>query len=309
MALSTCSGAAGPQGKEEARHGTPGFPIASYEDDVFRSAVPWHWQEEWEWILVTRGSLEICLENTRLPLRQGESIFLNSGVLHSVQPSPGGPSVLHSVVFHPRLIGGSLDSVFWQKLVQPFQQPTAPRFILLGPASGWQQESIHCLQEAWDVLAAEDEDFENRVRYQLSRGLGLLRRHFPVKAQQPFTQEQTAAQRVKTMLRFLQEHFSEEVTLEQIAASASVSESSCLRCFRQVLGTTPIQYLRHFRIEKAAELLLTTNQTAGEVGMACGFSDISYFTRIFRELKGCTPGDFRRQAHYSPKAFSPSLTS
>ena len=50
-----------------------------------------------------------------------------------------------------------------------------------------------------------------------------------------------------------------------------------------------------YRIEKAAGLLLSTEKKAGEIATACGFSDISYFTRRFREINGCTPLEYRKE--------------
>ena len=60
-------------------------------------------------------------------------------------------------------------------------------------------------------------------------------------------QEQIAAERMKQMLRFVEEHYAEELTVERIAASVALSESACLRSFRQMLGITPIQYVKQFR--------------------------------------------------------------
>ena len=97
------------------------------------------------------------------------------------------------------------------------------------------------------------------------------------------------------MLQYIQAHYSEELTLEQIAASAAVSKSMCLRYFRQIIDTTPIRYLLQYRIEKAAGLLLSTEKKVGEIATVCGFSDISYFTRRFREINGCTPLEYRKE--------------
>ncbi len=108
-------------------------------------------------------------------------------------------------------------------------------------------------------------------------------------------QEQVAAQRMKQMLRFVEEHYAEELTVERIADSVALSESACLRSFRQLLGTTPIQYVKQYRIEKAAGLLLTTRLRTGEIGAECGFTDLSYFTKTFREIKHCTPKEYRQR--------------
>ena len=56
-----------------------------------------------------------------------------------------------------------------------------------------------------------------------------------------------------------------------------------------------IRYLLRYRIEKAAGLLLSTEKKAGEIATICGFSDISYFTRRFREINGCTPLEYRKE--------------
>ena len=72
-----------------------------------------------------------------------------------------------------------------------------------------------------------------------------------------------------------------------------LSESECLRCFRSSIGMPPIQYVKRYRVQKAAELLTSTDQKIAEIGAQCGFQDTSYFTRTFREIKGVTPGEYR----------------
>ena len=59
------------------------------------------------------------------------------------------------------------------------------------------------------------------------------------------------------------------------------------------LGITPIQYVKQYRVEKAAELLRSTRLKTGEIGAECGFTDGSYFIKIFREIKHCTPKEYR----------------
>lgn len=60
-------------------------------------------------------------------------------------------------------------------------------------------------------------------------------------------------------------------------------------------GSSPIQYVKQVRIERAAELLETTNQKISEVGAECGFQEMSYFAKVFWEIKGCTPKEYRRR--------------
>ena len=295
MALQiSCKVVAAADGKELVQHGSTLFPIACYAEDLAVDSVSWHWHEDYEFVLATRGVVYVDVNKTRLRLTEGEGVFINSGALHTVEPARDGPSFIHSGVFHPRLVGG-MDTVFWQKLNRPMLQPGAPVFFLLNGAVPWQRDVLACLRDAWQEVGDEPFDFENRARYHLSLALRLLGSQCIAGKTKVSQQEQIAAERMKQMLRFVEEHYAEELTVEKIAGCVALSESACLCSFRQLLGTTPIQYVKQFRVEKAAELLRSTRLKTGEIGAECGFADGSYFIKTFRELKHCTPMEYRQR--------------
>ena len=279
------------EGRELVQHGSALFPIACYAEDLASYSVAWHWHEEFEYILTIQGPLHVDVNKTRLTLQTGQGIFLNSGALHSVEHAEG-TALLHSGVFQPRLVGG-MDTIFWQKLIRPLLQPGAPAFFLLDEAVPWQKQVLVFLRDAWKEVADEPFDYENRVRYHLSAALRLLSTQCVGGKTKVSEQEQIASERMKRMLRYVEEHYAEELTVEKIAACVALSESACLRSFRQLLGITPIQYVKQFRVEKAAELLRSTRLKTGEIGLECGFSDGSYFIKTFREIKHCTPREYR----------------
>ena len=269
------------EGRELVQHGSALFPIACYAEDVKSYSVAWHWHEEFEFILAVKGPLTVDVNKTQLVLRTGQGVFINSGVLHAVEQAESGNALLHSGVFHPRLVGG-MDTIFWQKRIRPLLQPGAPAFFLLDSGTAWQREALACLQDAWQAVADEPPDYENEARYRLTTVLRLLGAQCEEGGVKVSQQEQIAAERMKQMLRFVEEHYAEELTVERIAACVALSESACLRSFRQLLGITPIQYVKQFRVEKAAERLRSTRLRTGEIGAECGFADGSYFIKTFR---------------------------
>lgn len=279
------------EGRELVQHGSALFPIACYAEDLTSYSVAWHWHEEFEYILAMQGPLQVDVNKTRLTLQTGQGVFLNSGALHSVEQAEH-TALLHSGVFQPRLVGG-MDTIFWQKLIRPLLQPGAPAFFLLDEAVPWQKQVLAYLRDAWKEVADEPFDYENRVRYHLSAALRLLSTQCVGGKTKVSEQEQIASERMKQMLRYVEEHYAEELTVEKIAGCVALSESACLRSFRQLLGITPIQYVKQFRVEKAAELLRSTRLKTGEIGLECGFSDGSYFIKTFREIKHCTPREYR----------------
>lgn len=283
-------------GRELIAHGSVQFPVACYENDMSEKTVPWHWHDDWEVIAVEKGAAMFAAGSDRYVIREGQGLFINGGVLHGIWDMENSGCRFISIVYHPRLVGGSADSIFWQRYAQPILSDAGLRGICLNGDESWHGAALRHIRTAWLAVADEWEAYELEARDALSRLLFLILKNRPVKARGPSRKEQRSAERIKDMLNYIQAHYSEELNVRQIAESGMVSESECLRCFHQVISTTPLQYVRQFRLQKAAELLEETDGTVAEVGAECGFPDTSYFIKSFRRWKGCTPGEYRRQS-------------
>lgn len=300
MALSICEPiATDPQGRELVEHGTALFPVACYHDNISEIAVAWHWHDELEALVVETGTARVAVNGTDCTVRQGEGIFINAGALHGVWPAGEEVCRLRSVVFHPRLVGGGVDSMIWQKYLEPLLTDPCRPFVYFPGVSGWERDACSAIQAAWQACASEQEGFEFAVRERLSQLIFLLSQHGPAAGKRPSEKALRDGGRIKAMLQYIQAHYAEELTLTKIAQSANLSANECLRCFRSMIGSTPIRYVKQVRIQKAAELLTSTDRKISDIGGACGFQEMSYFAKSFRELKGCTPGDFRKSGKAS----------
>lgn len=293
MAIGICDVITDPMGRELKAHGTAQFPVSCYGGSLVEHPVPWHWHDELEAVFVDRGSAVFSIDGARCVLHAGQGIFINAGALHETN-SADALCQMHSIVFHPRFVGGSRDSVFWQNYLQPMLSASALRYIPLDGADPWSQEAAEQIEAAWQACVSESPGFEFQVRSALSWLIYLLSSHRPAASAALPERLRRSGERVKVMLQFIQSRYEEELTTAQIAGSALVSESECLRCFRAVLSTTPIQYLRQFRIQKASELLENTNTKISEIGARCGFQEMGYFARTFRAFRGCTPSEYRQ---------------
>lgn len=96
------------------------------------------------------------------------------------------------------------------------------------------------------------------------------------------------------MLLYLEEHFAENITNSDIASAAYISNTECMRCFKNVLHTTPNKYLRQLRLQKAERLPMTTLLKVEKIGELCGFHEMSYFARQFSAEYGATPLAYRK---------------
>lgn len=291
-----CSSATDGRNRELVRHGAPPFPLACYwHDGETVNRVPWHWHEELETVLVKAGRAVVFVEGERRKLGPGEGCFIAAGALHNARREGEEPLDLHSMVFHPRLVGGGVESVFWQNYLQPLLAEGANRCVWLSEGVPWEREALEAMEAAWRACGEEPPGFEFLAREGLSRLVFLLSAHRPAVKKGPSEKALRDGERIKAMLRFVQEHYHEELTAARIAGSAALSESECLRCFRSMVGTTPMQYVKQFRVQRAAELLESTEEKVAAVGAACGFQEMSYFARTFRALKGKPPSRYRAE--------------
>ncbi len=294
MAIHPCIFSVDESGRELVAHGTTAFPIACYHDVFRESDVPWHWHQELETAVITAGSCTVAAGNQKFTLRAGQGFFINSGILHGAWDVAQTGCELHSLVFHSRLVGGSLDSVFHQEYVQPILDHPGLEIVLLSPDVPWQASALEAIAEAWSLCQQEEDGYVFGVRSALSRLIWRLHSHMPLQPARSQGKANRDAERIKAMLSFIHANFGTGLTTRTIAASAMVSESECLRCFRKTIGTTPIQYVKQYRIQQAAQLLSATNDKIADIAVQCGFQDMSYFTRAFREYKNCTPTEYRK---------------
>ena len=101
--------------------------------------------------------------------------------------------------------------------------------------------------------------------------------------------------KIKRMMVHIHEHYSEKISIPELAEVAFLSERECYRAFRNHLHMTPVEYIKSYRIQRARQMLADTQTPITEIGYACGLGNPSYFGRIFRELTGYTPLEYRRK--------------
>lgn len=281
---------------ETGTHGTPEFPVALYLDDVTTKYVNWHWHEEFEAGYVTDGCVTVSCGNRKYQLTEGDVFFVNSSVLHAMHnTTPSRPAVFRSVAFAGSVIGGAAGSVFSRKYLLPILHGAACRDFVIRAGEGQHAEILAILRRVWDEVSLEAEDHELTVRSELSRLFACILKRMPNadgtdRSAPQYVQEN----RVRQLLDYIHANYRQCLTLETLAQATAVSKTEVMRCFRQIIGQSPIQYLKTYRLQRAAYLLTHTDHAIGQIGLECGFEDGSYFTRSFHAMFHCTPQDYRK---------------
>ncbi|HEY3290405.1 MAG TPA: AraC family transcriptional regulator [Anaerolineae bacterium] len=95
-------------------------------------------------------------------------------------------------------------------------------------------------------------------------------------------------------IQHMQAHLHEDISRDDIAAIACLSPSHFSRVIKQVYGQSFTELLTQMRVDRAREMLVRTEKSLIQICLECGFSDQSYFTKVFQKTTGKPPGEFRR---------------
>ena len=104
--------------------------------------------------------------------------------------------------------------------------------------------------------------------------------------------------RIRQVLEYIHENLYREITLEELYSQSGLQKTAFIQLFRQVTGTTPLQYIIRQRLENARELLTESNLSVSQIAEQCGFSDPFYFSRCFSKHYGHSPREYRSARTY-----------
>ena len=104
--------------------------------------------------------------------------------------------------------------------------------------------------------------------------------------------------RVRRSLRVMQEQYTEDTGIDDLAREVGLSRPHFFKLFKMQTGITPNLYLNTLRAEHAIDDLMTSSQSVTEIGLNLGFSSQASFTRFFTSNVGIPPTDYRRVAHF-----------
>ena len=165
--------------------------------------------------------------------------------------------------------------------------------IAFSPDNPEHTKILKLLRESF-TLSEKDAGYELKLRSKLSEIWFLL---FEL-AQDRINAQSVSSKpcdQIKKMMVYVQEHYGEKISISQLADTAFLSERACYRIFQTYLHTTPVDYIKRYRIEMACQLLTSTALSLTEIGNSCGFGTSSYFAKTFKESIGCTPKEYRLQ--------------
>ena len=281
-------------------HSSREFPFVIKYTDFARmtgGSARWHWHEFFELTIPLQDGMIFQTPNQTVTLNCGEAAFVNSSVLHTVswKDDPANKTC-YTFFFDRSILTGEYGSVFEEKYVNPVTMCRDLDCFLICPKDKAGLRMMTLIDEIVAYFKAEDFGYELRSRSALSELWLILLEETEEVRKNAKKADPTDSHRMKQMMNYVHDHYSEKIYLEEIASSAGVSPRECARCFKRQIGYTPMDYLNQYRVRMAADELRMTAKSIALIGEECGFASDSYFGKTFRQYMNCSPREYRRKS-------------
>ncbi len=286
--------------RELEKHGTETFPMTVNHDDLWSfegKNVPIHWHNDLEINLIREGEAVFQVYQKSYRVRTGEGFLLNRNVPHSCS-SPGNEHVRYSTILvRPDFLYGDFGSDVERKCFQPFLQNSAIPCIYL---AGFDENGKEILQKLNQVEEAFDRKrfcYELKIKGLLCEAFAMilyghrqeLTKFVPANLQE--------LERLEKMLNYLNMHFTEVISLQDLADQVHLSREVCCRLFKKMTGKTITGYLEEYRVNKSFSLVQSGQYSMTQITEMVGFSNPSRFASAFRKRFGCNPGEYNSVKH------------
>ena len=249
-----------------------------------------HWHNAQEIIVPLEEGYEVTVRGTSYQLEPGDIFLIPSGELHSLKAPPTGArfiflfeldllcrlgdfSHIRSFLTKPVHITADFCPSIYEKAISLIMQSAG---YYWGSSTVKQLHIFSCLMEFYACYT----DFCTK------------KDSFTLPSTVVSMQKDTL-QRLNAVLKYMEQHYSEKITLEDAAHMVHLSKFYFTRVFKQYTGQTFYDYLNIIRIQAAVQLLKDTDTPMSRISTACGYASVSSFNRSFRKIKSCTPSEFR----------------
>jgi AraC-like DNA-binding protein/quercetin dioxygenase-like cupin family protein len=263
-----------------------------------RHVVPMHRPDHLEVVVFESGELGYEVEDRACTLHKNDVIVVGDSIRHRCGPIGASGREARSVVlsFQPELLHSGAPLGDDVQYLMPFrlQDSSVPNVI---PAcKGLSREILDFIERIRGELPGTSERSRLAIKTYMRMILLILVNHYSElgEARASLARHQNNLRRLAPALEHIEQHYDEPIRVEEASRMCAMSACCFMLLFKQLTGQSFVAHLNHFRINKAQNLLASTDKSISEIGLEVGFCNQSYFGVIFRRLTGMTPYDCRK---------------
>lgn len=282
--------------KESILHGNMLFNLAVHltEHKIASDIMLYtHWHEELEILYIHDGSMLLQIDTQSFLVSKGDIILIPPNLIHGALRYKNSPCDFYAIVFHPSFVYSALNDIIQQNYINPFFVKTDKKFYFIDGKTEEKNKIHHYVTAVIETYVSKGFGFELLIKSYILQVLFYIIEGHADKQYDYTKGDIQTTHRMKEILAFLEDNYQQQFTLADWASSINLSKEQFCRIFNKIFNKTPFNYLMHYRISKAADLLISTNLPIIDIAIETGFESANYFTIAFKNKTNITPREFR----------------
>ena len=279
---------------ENVTHADIVFPYNTYLCSIPLDfpMVPLHWHDELELVYIKKGKGNLTVDFREYPVSGPCMVLILPGQLHSIYQEPGECMEYENIIFHPNMLLPRQNDVTATDFLLPLLHGSISVPTLYTPQDPYYNEIIAGIDACDEISKTKPKGFELYIKSQLYLFFYVLNNRYR-NTRRVKSGNQKSLDKIKIVLKYIENHYMDKITIAEIATEIQFSESHFMRYFKETMGTTFTDYLKDYRLTMAARLLTTSDSTVLAIAEETGFENLSYFNRSFKKKYTLTPRQFR----------------
>lgn len=268
--------------------------ISDSKGDNFNILPHWHYYIELLFFL--EGNARVFVGGEYSNVTAGDFVLMNSREVHSIYSEEGTKTRYIVIKFDYEVLYTTSRTVFEAKYILPFILSKVKHQKVFTSQELKDNGIKEIIEEIYKEFLDKRYGFELAVKNGIGRLFLWVIRDWEkkgIKLEGQSIPRDIDIQKLQEVFVYIDKHYAEELSVEEMARMCSMSYSYFSRFFKKVTGRNFTDYLNYIRVIEAEKLLLTTSMNITEVALSTGFTNSSYFIKQFRHYKGIAPKQFQ----------------
>lgn len=262
--------------------------------DLKNQQILTHWQKGIEILRVIEGTMKCLINGKEYTMHKDDICVINENHLHCVYCDDTNKKTrFQCLKILPQYLSG--DNSIHDKYISPILCDRKLSHIISSANQPFAIDIAYYMDCIEELERLQSDGYELLIVSYLHLIFQKLYIHY----KGPNISKETFIDRDALMYYkladFIYKNYDQKLTLTSIASQGNISKNKCCALFRKYAQHTPIDFLNLYRLKVSMEMLKMTNARVSEIAYACGFSQQSYYNRLFLKIYGVTPKEYRKK--------------
>ena len=245
-----------------------------------------------EIIEITSGKVFVQIGTEFAEAKAGDFLYVPPTMVFRVE-ARDGEAGMRSMVFDSSIIEINMEN-FDTEIFYMFYVQSKNKIVVFEEGHPVYATLSQYMQESYDEYISKDVCYKLPIRANIYLMMTSLLRYYCGSKNELDRMIYHNVMRLRPIITYISEHYKEKIYIETMAEMITVSPDYFTKMFKDSIGKTPIDYINALRINRAMQMLATTDTSVNDISDQLGFSNSNYFHKIFKQYMDTSPAAYRK---------------